>query len=99
MALGRLREALGRQLGRDLALQALGVGAVLGREGEEAAPIELRLVQELEEQVVIGLGLAGIAEDERRPEGGQRIGGTDGRDPLQEPIGVTPSPHRAHQGS
>ena len=58
LELGALAQALERELGRDLVGQAGGVGPVLAGEGEEAGPVELGLLEELEEQVVVALGLA-----------------------------------------
>ena len=73
------------------------MGAVLPGEGEEAGPVELRGGEELEEQVVVALGLAGVAEDERRAEGGGRLGGADVGDAAQEALAVAPAPHAGQQ--
>ncbi len=93
LQLGALAQPLEGKAGRDLVGQAGGVGAVLPREGEEAGPVELGRGEELEEQVVVALGLAGVAEDERRAEGGGRLGGADVGDAAQEALAVAPAPH------
>ena len=97
LELGALAQALERELGRHLVGEAGGVRPVLVGEGEEAGPIELRVRQELEEQVVVALGLAGVAEDERGPEGGIGIGGPDVGDAAQEALAVAPAAHAGEQ--
>ena len=52
------------------AVERRGRRAVLGREREEAGPVEARRAQEREQLVVVRLGLAREADDERRPERG-----------------------------
>ena len=53
----------------------------------------------LEQVVVIGLGLARIADDERRSECGRRFGCPDRPDPIEEPLAVTPPAHALEQRS
>ena len=77
---------------------ALGVGAGLRGEGEEARPVEPGLGQERQQEVVVVLGLPGVAEDERRTQGGVGGRGADGGDALQEPLAVTPAPHAPTRG-
>ena len=71
--------------------------AFLGRVGEEAAPVELRRLDEAQQQVVIGLGLARVADDEVRAERGVGPALADVGDPLQEAVAVAPPPHPAQQ--
>ena len=93
LQLGALAQALEGELGRHLVGQPGGVGAVLVGEGEEAGPVELGRVEELEQQVVVALGLARVAEDERGAEGGVGLGGPDVGDAAQEALAVAPAPH------
>src|SRR5207248_94587 len=74
-----------------------GVGPVLAREGEEASPVELRLLDEPQQGVVVVLGLARIADDERGPEGGVGLAAPDGGDALEEATAVAPPPHAPQQ--
>ena len=60
---------------RHHAVEVGGVGAVLPGVGEEPAPVELGGVDEGEQLVVVGLGLARVADDEVRPERGRRAPG------------------------
>ena len=46
---------------------------------------------------MVFLGLAGVAEDERGPEGGRRFDGADLGDPPQEPLAVAPATHPGEQ--
>ena len=66
------RLALAQPLERELRVDRVGeVGrgrAVLGREREEPGPVELGRLEERQQLVVLALGLAGEADDERRPE-------------------------------
>jgi hypothetical protein len=43
--------------------------------GKNPAQSSWASVEELEQEVVVALGLAGVADDERRPEGGVGLGG------------------------
>ncbi len=67
-----------------------GVGAVLAAVGEEPAPVELGLLDEVEELVVVVLGLAGVADDEVAPECRVRLAVADVGDPIEEPSGRHP---------
>ena len=42
---------------------------------------------------MIGLGLTGVAHDERRAERAGRLRSSDSGDPLQEPLATTPASH------
>ncbi len=95
--LGALAQTLEGQLGGDLVSEVGGVGARLVREGEEAGPVELCLLEELKEQVVVALGLARVAEDERGTERGPGVRGPDRRDASQETLTVAPAPHVRQQ--
>ena len=88
----QLEEPLGDQAGGHGAVEVGRVGAVLLRVGEEAAPVELGLLDEVEQGVVVGLGLARVADDEVGPEHGV---GLDGRGWRRCARGsVAPSPQR-----
>ncbi len=63
LQLAQFGESLVHQLRIDGAVEVGGVGAVLAAVGEEPAPVELRLLDEVEQLVVVGLGLA---RDSRR---------------------------------
>ena len=69
-----------------------GVGAVLPRVGEEPAPVELGGLDEREQLVVVGLGLARVADDEVRPEG--RVGRLRRGSPSMRARNRSPSPQR-----
>src|SRR5207245_503306 len=71
------------------------VRAVLPGVREEPGPVELSRLQEPQQLVVVLLGLARVADDERRTEGGVRMARPDGADSLQEPVAVTPATHTA----
>jgi hypothetical protein len=47
---------------------------------------------------VVGLGLAGVADDEARAEGRPWLAGTDGVDALEVAVAGAPAPHAAHEG-
>ncbi len=85
------------ELGRHLLVEVGGVGAVLLGEREEAAPVELGGAHELEQLIVVVLGLTRVADDEVRAEGGARLGGPDGGDALEELVPVPPPAHAAQQ--
>ena len=53
--------------------------------------------QELEEQVVVALGLAGVTEDEGGTEGGVGRGGADVADAAHEALAVAPTPHAGEE--
>ena len=78
-------------------VEAGGVGPVLAREGEEAGPVELRRGEELEQEIVVALGLARVAEDEGGAEGGVGLGGPDVGDAAQEAVAVAPAAHAGQQ--
>ena len=71
--------------------------AVLGREREEAGPVERRGLEEREQLVVLALGLAGEADDERRAERGLGLLGADAVDGGEEAVAAPPSLHPAEQ--
>src|SRR2546425_702668 len=73
------------------------VRARLAREGEEPCPVELSVLHETQQLVVVGLGLARIADDERRAEGGVGLAPADRLDAPPEAAAVAPAPHRAQQ--
>ena len=79
------------------AVQIGGVGAVLERVGEEAAPVELRRLDEAQQLVVVLLGLARVADDEVRAERGVGAQRADLLDALQVLLAVAPPPHAPHQ--
>ena len=56
--------------GGHLAVEVGGVRAVLAAVGEEPAPVELGLLDEAQQLVVVGLGLARVADDEVAAERG-----------------------------
>ena len=95
--LGALAEPLERQLGRHLVVRPGGMRAVLVGEGEEAGPVELRRLEELEEEVVVALGLARVPEDERGAEGGVGLGPSDVGDAAQEALAVAPAAHAGQE--
>ena len=63
LQLAQLGEALVHQLRIDGAVEVGGIRAVFAAVAEETAPVELRLLDEIEQLVVVGLGLA---RDSRR---------------------------------
>ena len=71
--------------------------AVLGAEGEQAGPVEPGGIEEGEQCLVVLLGLAGKADDERRPEGGGRLPAPDGPDHLEEAVAAPPPAHALEQ--
>jgi hypothetical protein len=97
LQLAQFGEPLAHQGGIDAAVEVGGIGAVLAAVGEEAAPVELRLLDEVEELVVVGFGLAGIPDDEVAAE--RRVGFalTDLRDSIEESLPVAPAAHPAQQ--
>ena len=74
-----------------------GRGAVLAREREEAGPVEADVVEEPEQRLVIGLGLAREPDDERRTERGVGLLGADAGDDLGEALAAPPTLHAAQQ--
>ncbi len=68
----QLDQALVDQRRWHLPVEPRGVGALLRRVGEEAGPVEPDLAQEVEQPVVVVLGLARVADDERGTKGGRR---------------------------
>ena len=97
LQLGALAEPLGHQRVGDLVVELGGVGADLVAEREEAHPVELGLVDPLEEAVMVRLGLARVADDERGPEGGGGFRLADGADALEEPVAFPPPAHPLDQ--
>ena len=81
----------------DMAVEGGSLGAFLVGIGEDASNIEPRPLQEIGEDLDIGLGLAGEAGDEVRPEAGFRTTRTDGLDDVDEGLGVTEAAHPAQQ--
>ena len=61
LELGALAQALQGELGGNGAGQPGGVGARLRGEGEEAGPVQAGLGQELEQEVVVLLGLTRVS--------------------------------------
>ena len=92
-----LTQAFIHQPPRHGSVERVGVGALLGRVGEEPAPVELRGVHEAEQLVVIGFGLPRVPHDEVRPEGSLRRYIADRLDATEELLAVAPTPHPAHQ--
>ena len=99
LELGTLAQAFGHQLLGDLIGEVGGERAVLAAEGEEPHPVQLGLAQPGQELVVVGLGLARIADDERGPEGGRGLGPADVADAVQEALALPPSTHALEQGT
>ena len=95
LELGALAQPVEGELGRDLVRAGRRHGSPPRREREETGPVQAGLGQELEEQVVIALGLARVAQDERGPEGRRGLGGADVGDAPQEALAVAPAPHAA----
>ena len=95
----QLGQPLGDQRGRHGAVEAGGVGALLGRVGEEPAPVELGPLDEGQQLVVVGLRLARVADDEVGPEGGLGLAPPDVVDAGGEAAAVAPAPHAAQQGT
>src|SRR4051794_29664109 len=93
LALAQLEEPFLDEPGVDPAVERGGQRAVLRREGEEAGPVEPRLVEEGQEEVVVVLGLPRVADDERRAEGRLGLPGPDRLDPAEEPVAVAPAAH------
>ncbi len=97
LQLGAFAKTLQRELRRHLLLEPGGVGAVLARVREEAGPVELRRTEEFEQEIVIALGLAGVAEDEGGAEGGVGVGRPDVVDAAEEAVAVAPAAHAGKQ--
>src|SRR3954465_10449811 len=77
----------------DLAIEVGGISAVLTREREEPGPVELCLLDEAQQLVVVVLGLARIADDERRAERRLWFPAADVSDALEEAGAVAPATH------
>ena len=97
LKLAQFGQALISEASVDLTIEFHGGGALLGRVREEPAPVELGGLDERQQRVMIGLGLPGIPDDEVRSERSIRLPGPDGVDPGEEPLGVAPAAHAAHQ--
>ena len=95
--LAQLVQSLGGQPGIDAAVERGGMRALLLAEGEEAAPVEVGPGHEVQQGVVVLLGLTGVADYEVGPEGGIRFDGPDVVDPLHEAVAVAPAAHPTHQ--
>ncbi len=83
--------------GVDRPVEVGGVRAVLAAVGEEPAPVELRLLDEVQQLVVVGLGLARVADDEVAPERGVGLAVADVGDAVEEALPVAPAAHPAQQ--
>ena len=86
---------MGEQEGLDCAVEVGCVRAIFPAVREEAAPVELRLLDEVQKLVVVALGLSGIADDEVAAEGRLGLPGTDVVDAIEEPLAVAPPAHAA----
>ena len=75
----------------------IGMGSLLGRVGEEPAPVELCCLDEGQELIVVGLGLARVADDEVRSERRVGLAPPDVVDATQEAVAVAPSTHPTQQ--
>ena len=97
LQLGQLTESLGDERCGHLAVEPGRIRAVLAAEGEEAAPVELGLLDEAEQLIVVALRLTGVADDEVAAE--RRVGtaGADVGDAPEEPIAVAPATHPPQQ--
>ena len=72
-----------------------GVGALLGGKREESGPVQLGRGQERQQLVVVLLGLARVAHDEGRAQGGVGVDRPDALDAGQEAVAVAPAAHAA----
>ena len=97
LQLAQLGQALVDEAGSDRAVEPGGVGALLGAVGEEPAPVEVGAFHEAQEGVVVALGLARVADDEVRPEGGVGPAGPDVVDAAGEALAVAPAAHPPQQ--
>src|SRR5271156_2361958 len=92
-----LHEALPAALldlvGHDLEPEIVGAGARYRFVFEGADPIELRLVEPVEQQAKILLGLAGKPDDEGRPDRQLRADHTPGADALQRLLLIAGAAH------
>ena len=97
LKLGQLEQTLGNEGVVHGTIEAGGVGPLLSRERKEPGPVELGVLEEAQQQVVIGLGLTRVPDDERGPEGGLGLPPSNRLDPSQEPVAVTPPAHAPQQ--
>src|SRR6516225_8893177 len=97
LALAQLGQPLSGQDGIDLVVEGGGVRTVLFAVDEEAAPVESGVLHEGEEGVVVGLGLARVADDEVGSEGSVGPPPADVGDAAEEAVAVAPPPHPAQQ--
>ena len=91
LQLAQLGQPLAHQPGVDRTVEVGGVRAVLAAVREEAAPVELGLLDEVEQLVVVGFGLAGIADDEVAAERGVGLAVADVGDAVEEPLRRRPT--------
>ena len=77
----------------NLAVVVGGVRPVLTAVREESAPVELRGLDEVQQRVVIVLGLARVTDNEVAPERGVRLPDADVGYTLEESIPVAPPAH------
>ena len=97
LQLAEFGQPLVHQSGIDVLVEVRRVGAVLVAVGEEPAPVELRLLDEVEQLIVIVLGLTRVADDEVAAERRVGLALTDVGDPVEETLTVTPSTHPTQQ--
>ena len=64
---------------------------------KKPGPVEANVVEEAEQRLVIGFGLAREADDERRTERGVGLLGADAGDDLGEALAASPPLHAAQQ--
>src|SRR4051794_36146395 len=65
--------------------------------GEEAAPVELRRLDEVEQLIVVVFRLAWISDDEVAAERGFRFAVADVADATKEATAIAPSPHATQE--
>src|SRR5207253_8676341 len=80
------RRALGRDLGRDLVGKRDGGRPLLARIGEDAEPVEARLLEELQRVLERRLGLTREADEDSRADGEPRDRVTERSDDLPHPL-------------
>ncbi len=97
LLVAQLGQALGDELRGHLTVEGGAVGSLFSRVREEPAPVELGLVDEVEQLIVVVLGLARVADDEVRPERSRRLDGADVGDAGEELLAVAPPAHAAHE--
>ena len=65
--------------------------------GKKPAPVELCFFDEVQQLVVIGLGLTGIPDDEVAPKRCIGFSPTNVVDAIEESLAIAPSPHSTQQ--